>query len=57
MNKEKIYTFLEKNNIKYEKVNHKAVFTMEELQKIDLPYKEYDEKNLFVRDDKKITTI
>lgn len=48
MNKEKIYTFLEKNNIKYEKVNHKAVFTMEELQKIDLPYKENMMKKIYL---------
>ena len=26
---------------------------MKELNDIDLPYKEYDAKNLFVRDDKK----
>ena len=53
MNKEDIYNLLDSKNISYEVINHKKVFTMEELESIDLPYKEYDAKNLFVRDDKK----
>lgn len=53
MNKEEIYNLLDSKNISYEVINHKKVFTMEELAKINLPYKEYDAKNLFVRDDKK----
>ena len=53
MNKEQIYNLLDSKNISYEVINHKKVFTMEELEKINLPYKEYDAKNLFVRDDKK----
>lgn len=53
MNKEQIYNLLDSKNIRYEVINHKKVFTMEEIEKINLPYKEYDAKNLFVRDDKK----
>ncbi len=37
----------------YEVTEHKAVFSMEELASVELPYPEWDAKNLFVRDDKK----
>lgn len=40
-------------NIEYESMEHKAVFNMEELEEIELPYPEWEAKNLFVRDDKK----
>lgn len=52
-NKQEIYDFLKNKNIWYEITEHKAIFNMKELNDIDLPYKEYDAKNLFVRDDKK----
>ena len=53
MNKEEIYNFLKSKNIWYEITEHRAVFSMEELTNIDIPYPKYDAKNLFVRDDKK----
>ncbi len=53
MNKEEIYNLLRRKNIWYEITEHQAVFNMKELENIDLPYKESDGKNLFVRDDKK----
>ena len=53
MNKEQIYEYLDNMNIWYEILNHKAVFNMDDIFKIDLPYPEADAKNLFVRDDKK----
>ena len=53
MNKQEIYDFLKKKNIWHEITEHKAVFNMDELNDIYLPYKEYIAKNLFVRDDKK----
>ncbi len=53
MNKEEIYQYLTERNIPYEKTEHKAVFNMEELASVELPYPEWDAKNLFVRDDKK----
>ena len=53
MNKEEIYSFIKSKNIWYEITEHKAVYNMEELKEIDIPYSEYDAKNLFVRDDKK----
>lgn len=53
MNKEEIYEFIKNKNIWYEITKHKAVFNMEELKDVVLPYPESDAKNLFVRDDKK----
>ncbi len=53
MDKRQIYDFLDSNNIWYEVTEHKAVFNMEEVSTIELPYPEADAKNLFVRDDKK----
>lgn len=53
MNKEEVYNYLKENNIWHEITEHKAVFNMEELSEIEVPYPEYDAKNLFVRDDKK----
>ncbi len=53
MNKEEIYDFIKSKNIWYEITEHKAVYNMQELNDVDLPYKEADGKNLFVRDDKK----
>lgn len=53
MKKEDIYEFLKKKNIWHEITEHEAVWDMEELDKLDLPYPGRDAKNLFVRDDKK----
>ena len=53
MNKEETYRHLEELGIKFEVTEHEAVFNMEEVSRIDLPYPEFDAKNLFVRDDKK----
>ena len=53
MNKQEIYDFIKSKNIWYEITEHKTVYNMEELTEIDIPYPEYNAKNLFVRDDKK----
>lgn len=53
MNKQDIYNYLEEKNIWHEITEHKAVYNMEELSQISLPYPTADAKNLFVRDDKK----
>lgn len=53
MNKQEVYDFLEERGIWAEITEHKAVFNMEELDSVELPYPQYDAKNLFVRDDKK----
>ena len=52
MNKQEIYDFIKSKNIWHEITEHKAVFNMNELSEIEVPYPEYDAKNLFVRDDK-----
>ena len=53
MNKAEVYQYLAEQNIPHEITEHKAVFNMEELDSVALPYPEWDAKNLFVRDDKK----
>ena len=53
MNKEETYIYLKERGIKYETTEHKAVFSMDELDSVELPYPEWNAKNLFVRDDKK----
>lgn len=50
--KQDIYDLLDRLKIDYEAIEHEAVFTMDELTSCELPHKEYDTKNLFVRDDK-----
>lgn len=53
MNKQEVYQYLAERNVPYEVTEHKAVFRMEELDSVELPYPERDAKNLFVRDEKK----
>lgn len=53
MNKVETYQYLSEHGIDFEITEHKAVFNMEELDSVELPYPEFDAKNLFVRDDKK----
>ena len=53
MNKTETYQYLTDRGISYEVTEHGAVYNMEELAAVDLPYPYCDAKNLFVRDDKK----
>ena len=53
MDKLETYEYLTKCGVEYEVTEHEAVFNMEELKAVELPYPEADAKNLFVRDDKK----
>lgn len=53
MNKTETYQYLTDRGISYEVTEHGAVYNMEELAAVDLPYPDCDAKNLFVRDDKK----
>lgn len=53
MNKTEVYAFLDELGIWYEVTEHQAVFNMEEMSAVKLPYPEDVAKNLFVRDDKK----
>ena len=54
MNKFEIYEFLRNGGIWHEVTEHEAVFTMQELSSLPLPYPKCDAKNLFVKDDKKL---
>lgn len=53
MNKQETYDYLNAKGIEFEITEHKAVYNMEELAEVELPYPEADAKNLFVRNDKK----
>ncbi|HAM15771.1 MAG TPA: prolyl-tRNA editing protein [Eggerthellaceae bacterium] len=53
MDKRATYDYLRDKGIEFEVTEHEAVFNMEELDAVELPYPGDDAKNLFVRDDKK----
>ena len=53
MKKQDIYNFLKEKNIWHEITEHEALFSMNEISNVKLPYPDQDAKNLFVRDDKK----
>lgn len=53
MNKQEIYKFLNSKGIEYEVTEHEALYSMDEISNINLPYPEEDAKNLFLRDNKK----
>ena len=51
--KQDIYDLLDEKGVWYEVTEHPAVFNMEELNSVELPYPDADAKNLFIRDDKR----
>ncbi|WP_072500077.1 prolyl-tRNA synthetase associated domain-containing protein [Olsenella phocaeensis] len=53
MDKQQIYDYLEQMGVWHEVTEHAAVYNMVDLDNIELPHREDDAKNLFVRDDKK----
>ena len=53
MNKSETLYYLDQHGIKYEIMEHPAVYNMSEMEQIELPHPEADAKNLFMRDDKK----
>jgi len=53
MNKQKTYEFLNEHHIKYKNYEHNPVYTIEEMDQIEIPCKNKVLKNLFLRDDKK----
>lgn len=53
MTKQETYDYLKEQGIQFEFTEHMAVYNMEELDSVELPYPDADAKNLFVRDDKK----
>lgn len=53
MDKEAIYQYLDSLGLWHEVTEHGAVYDMEEMAGVELPYPDCVAKNLFVRDDKK----
>lgn len=53
LNKEDTYALLDSYHITYESYEHDAAYTIEDLNKMNIPDKELIVKNLFLRDDKK----
>ena len=53
MNREETCAYLAERGVEYEIMEHPAVYTMAEVEDIQLPYPEADAKSLFLRDDRK----
>ncbi len=53
LGKQDIYQYLKQQNIWHEITEHEAVYTMNAMLSVALPYPECGAKNLFIRDDKK----
>ncbi|CAK1222644.1 prolyl-tRNA synthetase associated domain-containing protein [Fructobacillus tropaeoli] len=53
MNKSEVFEYLQQKNVWHEITEHQALFSMDSIVDVDLPYPDADAKNLFVRDDKK----
>lgn len=53
MTKQDVYNLLKEQQIAHEITEHPAVYNMEEVARLVLPYPDRDAKNLFVRDDKR----
>ena len=53
MNKEETIGYLKKENIDFTVIEHPAVFTVAQADRLSLPHKEAHAKNLFIRDEKK----
>ncbi len=53
MNKSECIKFLAESGIDHYVIEHPAVFTVDEVDQIELPERETETKNLFLRDDKK----
>lgn len=51
--KEEVCAYLDERGVCYERVDHEAVFTMEGMAALRLPFADEVVKNLFLRDDKK----
>ena len=51
--KEEVCAYLDERGVVYDRVDHEAVFTMEAMDALALPFADAVVKNLFLRDDKK----
>ena len=53
MDKNGVFEYLDSAGVPYERVEHGAVFTVEDMDALSLPHPEAEAKNLFLRDQKK----
>ncbi len=53
MDKQELYRFLREKAIQTEITEHEAAYTVEDIERLDLPHPETIAKNLFLRDQKK----
>lgn len=53
LDKQAVYNLLRKYNINFEITDHAPLFTMDDKLNVELPYPEWDAKNLFIRDHKR----
>jgi Ala-tRNA(Pro) deacylase len=53
IDKQAVLELLDDAKISYQRVEHEAVYTIDEMKKLNSPYADCIAKNLFVRDDKK----
>ena len=53
LGKDEVIALLDERGVAYERVDHEAVFTMEAMDALNLPFANEVVKNLFLRDDKK----
>lgn len=53
MDKRETYELLKSRGVAFEVTEHKAVFNMNEMSEVEIPYPEADAKSLFVRDAKR----
>ena len=53
MNKEEVCSYLDELGIAYERIDHPACYTVEEMDRLTLPHPEAGAKNLFLCDEKK----
>ena len=51
--RKKVIDILESMNIQYDIIDHPAVFTIDEMDQLNIDSNNEEVKNLFVRDDKK----
>lgn len=51
--KEEVLQYLDGRGVRYERVDHEAVYTMAGTGQVDIPFADKIVKNLFLRDDKK----
>ena len=53
LDKQGVYDYLRDHHIDFEITDHAPLFSMDDKPNVQLPYPEWDAKNLFIRDHKR----